>query len=35
MVDFMYSIPSEKIDELVINKSIVAEKIEKFEEKLI
>ena len=35
MVDFMYSIPSEKVDELVITKSIVAEKIEKFEEKLI
>ena len=35
MVDFMYSIPSEKVDELVITKAIVAEKIEKFEEKLI
>ena len=35
MVDFMYTIPSEKVDELVITKAIVAEKIEKFEEKLI
>ena len=35
MVDFMYTIPSEKIEKLVITKSIVAEKIEKFEEKLI
>ena len=35
MVDFMYSIPSEKVEKLVITKSIVAEKIEKFEEKLI
>ena len=35
MVDFMYSIPSEKIEKLVITKAIVAEKIEKFEEKLI
>ena len=35
MVDFMYTIPSEKVDKLVITKSIVAEKIEKFEEKLI
>lgn len=35
MVDFMYTIPSEKVENLVITKSIVAEKIEKFEEKLI
>jgi ATP-dependent Clp protease ATP-binding subunit ClpX len=35
MVDFMYTIPSEKVEKLVITKSIVAEKIEKFEEKLI
>ena len=35
MVDFMYTIPSEKVENLVIKKSIVAEKIEKFEEKLI
>ncbi len=35
MVDFMYTIPSEKVEKLVITKSIVAGKIEKFEEKLI
>ena len=35
MVDFMYTIPSEKVEKLVITKYIVAEKIEKFEEKLI
>ena len=35
MVEFMYTIPSEKVENLVITKSIVAEKIEKFEEKLI
>lgn len=35
MVDFMYTIPSEKVENLVITKSIVAEKIEKFEEKLM
>ena len=35
MVYFMYTIPSEKVEKLVITKSIVAEKIEKFEEKLI
>ncbi len=35
MVDFMYSIPTEKVEKLTITKAIVAEKIEKFEEKLI